>query len=328
MTLEIDYGLLMPPKKHLLPLPGECGTQGLINSRFCGIMRAMDSLRPIGLVAIPREAQPLVSVLSNRVEERWGETTVHRATVVGCPVALAEVPPGPVNAALGAQALISRCGISALVSFGSAGALNPVFRTGDLLIAERAVVHDAGVFLGSRFDPTGIVGRDESGRIGYRRDFEASPAIVALAVSSAQSLGKPVRIGTVATGNQVVLASGRNRYLRHTFGAEVVDMETAAVAQVAVAHRLPWGAVRAISDSASDDYILDYSRLRVYLDDGQPAWQQRLTRLLYLVTHPRARRRLDVLLQGLSMAAEQAAGLMEAMLGSWETTGVGVLESQ
>jgi adenosylhomocysteine nucleosidase len=116
------------------------------------------------------------------------------------------------------------------------------------------------------------------------------------------------------TGNQVVFSSARRRWLRHTFGALAVEMETAAVAQVAVAHRLPWVAVRAISDGAGDELILDYSRLRRYLDEDLPEWRHRLRSWWYLFAHPHALRQLRRLHKGLALASDQAACLVQAML--------------
>jgi hypothetical protein len=86
------------------------------------------------------------------------------------------------------------------------------------------------------------------------------------------------------------------------------------VAQVAVAYQLPWVAVRAISDMASDDLILEYNRLRIYLDDGQLAWRQRAGRWFHLLTHPDAWRRLRGLRSGLAMASGLAAQLVGTML--------------
>lgn len=267
-----------------------------------------------GLVAVPNEIRPLLGALEEAQQERWGETILHSGTIAGHPAALATVLPGPVNGALGAQALIARYDVRRLIGFGSAGALDPQLSPGDVVVAKRAVAHDSGTFLGHHFEPSGVMGRDEEGQIGYRRDFEADPVLVAEALASAHSLSNRVYTGTVVTGNQVIFSTARKRWLHHTFNAHVVEMETAAVAQVAVAHGLPWVAVRAVSDSAGDDCILDFSRLRVYLDDDQPAWRRQLDQWWYLLTHPTQRRRLSQLDKGLTLASEQAARAVEAML--------------
>jgi hypothetical protein len=169
------------------------------------------------------------------------------------------------------------------------------------------------VFLGHRFEPSGVMGRDEAGQIGYRRDFQADPDLVQRALAAAYSFEGSVYTGTVVTGNQVIFSTARKRWLHHTFDALGVEMETAAVAQVAVAHGIPWGAIRTVSDSAGDDFVLDYSRLRIYLDDERPAWRRQLGRRWYLLTHPTHRRRLSHLRKGLALASERSAKVVEAM---------------
>lgn len=84
-------------------------------------------------------------------------------------------------------------------------------------------------------------------------------------------------------------------------------METAA-------HGLPWVAVRAISDAASDDLVVDFSRLQLYLGDRHPAWRQQVGHYLYLLTHPAAMKRLGRLRRGLALASEQASRLVGEMV--------------
>jgi adenosylhomocysteine nucleosidase len=266
-----------------------------------------------GLVAVRREGLPLRRVMH---EEGWqwqGEARLQLGRIGSQPVALAEVLPGPVNAALGAQALIIHHGVSRLISFGSAGALDAVLSPGDRVIGQRAVSHDAGVFLGQGFEPSGIMGRDGRGQAGYRRAFEAAPELVARALQVAADLEGRTHTGTIVTGNQVVFSTTRRRWLRQTFDALAVDMEAAAVAQVAVAYGLPWVAIRAISDTADDRWILDYKRLRRHIDDGSPAWRYRVQRWLYLLSHPLALRRLSRLRRGLRLASARASQLVAAM---------------
>jgi adenosylhomocysteine nucleosidase len=278
----------------------------------------------VGLVAVRREILPLLEACRAAECARQGDAILYEGQIAGCVVALVEVLPGPVNAALGAQALILHQKVSGLISAGSAGALEPGLLPGDLILGERTVVHDSGVFFGSRFEPAGVMGRDETGRAGYRRAFDAAGSLVALGLEAAGSLGEKVRVGTVATGNQLILSTARKRWLHQTFGALAVEMESAAVAQVAVAHSLPWLAVRAISDTADDavtglrpsksSLALELDRLRTYLDDGRPAWQLRASRYLYLLAHPAIWRRLRHLHKGLALASGRAARLVVAML--------------
>lgn len=274
----------------------------------------MDASGQIGLVGVQQETHALLAVLRLRSTELQGGTILHQGKFGNRPVALAEVLPGPVNAALGAQALIACHGVRCLISLGSAGALDPGLALGDLVIARRAAPHDAGIFLGRRFVPGGVMGRSAKGRVGHWRFFEADPQLVLWAQDAVQILNWQAHMGLVVSGNQVVFSTSRREWLRHTFGALAVDMETAAVAQAAVAHRLPWVGLRTISDRASDDLVLDYHRLLFHQDDRLPAWQHQVQRWFYLMTHPVALRRVHRLRKGLALASERLAQFLEAML--------------
>jgi nucleoside phosphorylase len=59
------------------------------------------------------------------------------------------------------------------------------------------------------------------------------------------------------TGDQIITARAvRDRILSEFPDGACFDMETAAVAQVALANRVPWGAVRITSDSADESFNL------------------------------------------------------------------------
>jgi hypothetical protein len=83
---------------------------------------------------------------------------------------------------------------------------------------------------------------------------------------------------------------------------------------VATGHDLPWVAVRAISDAAGDEQIVEFDRLLRFVDDGLPDWRRQLGRAWYLMSHPVARRRVRHLRKGISVAAARATQVIEAML--------------
>ncbi len=69
-----------------------------------------------------------------------------------------------------------------------------------------------------------------------------------------------VSLGRVATVDRVVRNVAERRALAAETGALVVDMESAAVAEVARRHGLPWAIVRAVTDTAERDLVLDWNR--------------------------------------------------------------------
>lgn len=132
---------------------------------------------------------------------------------------------GAVAAARAATAGMS-AGASALVSWGYAGGLAPNLTCGTLVVADRIICTDGSVF-----------GTDERWR-------EALTACI---------LGQQsVRCASLLSSSTVLVDEAcKSRKFRDT-GAVAVDMESAAVAQVAWDWGVPFLAVRAVVDTARD----------------------------------------------------------------------------
>lgn len=62
----------------------------------------------------------------------------------------------------------------------------------------------------------------------------------------------------IATSDSFVESASHAAYLNEKFDADLVDMETAAVAHVASRRRIPWCAVKATTDDANSDSAVDF----------------------------------------------------------------------
>jgi adenosylhomocysteine nucleosidase len=128
-------------------------------------------------------------------------------------------------ASVGSRALIE-AGATALASWGMAGGLDPTLGAGAILLPTEVIGSD-----GLRLN-TAPAWRDRLSR-----------AVTAFApVRSGRLLSTPRAIGSVADKAELFRATG----------AAAVDMESAAVGEVAERHQLPFIAVRVIVDSAAD----------------------------------------------------------------------------
>lgn len=78
--------------------------------------------------------------------------------------------------------------------------------------------------------------------------FEAHPMPEALALPRAR----------IATADCFVKCPERSGYLRDVLKADLVDMETAAVAQIASLLDLPWAGIKAVTDGANSDSSGDF----------------------------------------------------------------------
>lgn len=141
-----------------------------------------------------------------------------------------------------AETLVAQ-GATALLSFGIAGALDPGRSAGDLIVANDIVLPN-----GERLpcDPA------------WQGDLRRSLQGGAFSTISGTVLGSVVPLLTLADKARAYALSG----------AQAVDMESHAVAQVAARAGLPFLAIRAIADTAHDalpGFVTD-----AVTEDGKP----------------------------------------------------------
>ncbi len=142
---------------------------------------------------------------------------------------------GKVNAAMAAQRLIDD-GADLLVSLGVAGRIDGKDASGAHWITH-AVQHDYGAERADGFAPF------PPGALPF-----GEPKIEALAAIGDPGLNLPR--ARIASGDRFIAFGAAGLAAR--FDAQLVDMETAAIAQVAARHGLGWAGIRAVSDAADD----------------------------------------------------------------------------
>jgi adenosylhomocysteine nucleosidase len=234
----------------------------------------MNEVRPIGLIsAIAEETAMLRSRLAADMPETHAGVRFQPGQLDGSSVVLVETGIGKVNAALVATVLAERFEVGAFLFSGVAGALDPNLGIGDVVVAERLIQHDYGAIVAGRLKPY----RPGSMPIGARRAplaFAPSAAVMQRVKTALANLVLPemppaatggaaripqLRYGTVLTGDQFVACEETRDQLFTEHAALAVDMEGAAIAQVAEAYGRPWIVVRAISDLAGRESACDFA---------------------------------------------------------------------
>jgi hopanoid-associated phosphorylase len=178
-------------------------------------------LSAIGVVAaLASEARALGPSMP-----RGGEPPLSELALLGEGSLLALSGIGRAAAATAAQALID-AGVSALMTFGMAGGLDPALKPGSVVIPCELLASD-----GAR--------------------YVANPAWreqVAAAVSPLRAVTE----GNLLTSTHAIETPADKAAAFRATGAAAVDMESAAVAAIAAQHNLPFIAVRVIVDTAAD----------------------------------------------------------------------------
>ncbi len=153
-----------------------------------------------------------------------------------------------VNAAIAAQLLIEEFHAGLVVNAGTAGAIHESVRPFDTVIAERSAYHDVADDILTEFHP-----RMQS---VY---FQSDQKLLAIAKDYAPTAKYPILFGTIVTGEQFIAGNERDRISKR-FAPLAVDMETASVAHVCYVHKLPFIAVRTITDTASHNGMESFEK--------------------------------------------------------------------
>jgi adenosylhomocysteine nucleosidase len=210
--------------------------------------------------ALPEEQAGLIQLLSNhelvaQIPRRLEVGLIHNKPVI---LALAGV--GKVAAATTATMLIERHKVQRIVFTGVAGAVANHVNVGDVVVGSRYLQHDVNALpLFPRFEIpyTGI------------SQFEGDAKLIAMisealhTISTTASNSNPFKIheGLIISGDRFVSSLTEVQALRRDLpDALCVEMEGAAIAQVCHDYRIPFAAVRSISDKADDNAHVDFPK--------------------------------------------------------------------
>jgi len=133
---------------------------------------------------------------------------------------------GANNARSAAELLITQ-GASRLISWGCAAALSETLKPGDLVLADTLI--DA-----------------EGAQISIDSDWHGY-------TQNRLSTTLKVHTGSLAESKSIVATSQNKKQLHNQTGAVALDMESIAIAKVALQHQLPFLAIRTIADPVSMD---------------------------------------------------------------------------
>ena len=254
-----------------------------------------DTPRTAVVSAFAPELTALTAAATDRHVTVIGGTAFTTGTLEGKPVVLFLSGESMVNAAMTTQRALDRFHVTRIVFSGIAGGADPGLDVGDVVVAERWAQYMESVMAREpapgRFElpqgdpvvappfmmmhPKGVQVTLTPGTVELRTWFEADPALLAIArtVAGQASLKRCAPTGQCLSKTPKVVVGGAgvsgqafvdNATLRawafSAFQARVMDMETAAVGQVALVNATPFIAFRSLSDLAGGDPGANHAR--------------------------------------------------------------------
>lgn len=189
--------------------------------------------------AMPDEVDQLAALLENCRTETYAGVEYVQGEMEGKPVVLCCAGMGKANAASTVQVLASRYGAHRLIFSGIAGNMSSEIGVGDVVIGKVVVYHDAEPDMICQSAP-------------FLKEFAGDPALIAAAEEACQTLGVHFLTGKIATGDQFVGDSATKAAIAAKCAPDCVEMEGAAVSQIAARNGIPCVVLRAMSDNADE----------------------------------------------------------------------------
>ncbi|MBO8167660.1 MAG: 5'-methylthioadenosine/adenosylhomocysteine nucleosidase [Thermoanaerobacteraceae bacterium] len=198
------------------------------------------------LFPLAEERQPFENTVGYKKQLTVGPFVYREGSYSNVPMVWTIAGMGKVSAAMAAQALIDRYGPNKIIIAGVAGGLLPEMRPGDLVVATEVCQHDVD----SPCKGYAWEAYRHRGRSLYKVDEEL------LSLTSRITWDKSkVFKGRLLTGDRAVVSSRYAAKLREKLNGCAVDMESAAIAQVAAANGIPFLVLRAVSDLADENAL-------------------------------------------------------------------------
>lgn len=227
---------------------------------------AETNTQPIAILgAMDAEIEKLLPEISQRQVHTVAANTYYTGLIQGKPVVVARSGVGKVNAAITTYVLINEFNVRSIIFTGIAGAASPELNVADVVISTELVQHDVDLTVFGA--PKGLLdGYDD-------RYFYADKKLQALAVNAAKDAVGQARVhsGIIATGDQFIADKAVVNMLLKEFNAMAVEMEGAAVAQVADMFDIPFVVIRTISDKADGSAHLAYEEAKQVTADNSVA---------------------------------------------------------
>lgn len=200
------------------------------------------------IVAMHKELELLLPLLQDSEESRMGGCEFHRGKVGPHDVIAMQCGIGKVNAALGSLTLINSFLPDYVINSGVAGGADPSVNVMDVVAGDRVAYHD--VWCG----PESELGQVQ----GLPLYFEGSRRLLDLIPTR-----KGIHKGLICSGDQFIDKMEAVERIKGNFPkAMAVDMESGAIAQVCHLSKVPFLALRVISDSPG----ASHDNTRQYLD--------------------------------------------------------------
>lgn len=193
--------------------------------------------------AMEEEVKLLREKIDSRSQEIVASCEFTFGKMHGAEIVLLRSGIGKVNAAMSTTILLEKYQPDCIINTGSAGGFNPGLNVGDVVISSEVRHHDVDVT---------AFGYEYGQVPNLPAAFTADQKLVEIAEAEAKKIADiQVVKGQIATGDSFMDDPVKVQFVRDKFtNLQAVEMEAAAIAQVAYQFKVPFVIIRALSDIA------------------------------------------------------------------------------
>ena len=191
------------------------------------------------MCALQQEIRPIMEHLHVSKKFNIEGVLFYQADLDGLFVTLVQCGIGRNNAIKATNYLLESLKINLLISSGIAGGMRQGISVGDLIMAENVSYSKQSDF--------------ENGELQLESDFPCKKEVVQLAKQLSSDLELKSHCGNILTVDKVISQAKTKRKIGEQNSFLAVDMESAAIAEVACEKGVEFAAIRSISDDIEDD---------------------------------------------------------------------------
>ena len=208
-------------------------------------------------IAIIGAMEEEVTLLRDNMKDQTQETVAGCeftfGNMHGAEVILLRSGIGKVNAAMSTTILLEKYKPECIINTGSAGGFNPSLNVGDAVISTEVRHHDVDVT---------AFGYEYGQVPQLPAAFLADDKLISVAESAAKELENfQIVKGLIVTGDSFMEDPARVEFVRSKFkDLQAVEMEAAAIAQVAHRFGVPFVIIRSLSDIAGKESEISFDQ--------------------------------------------------------------------
>ncbi|MDW7667513.1 MAG: 5'-methylthioadenosine/adenosylhomocysteine nucleosidase [Bacillota bacterium] len=209
----------------------------------------------IGIIgAMDEEIHLLIKKLHKNKTKRIGIFNFFICDIEDMEIIIAKSGIGKVNSALVTQLMISNFSPDYMINTGIAGGISKDVNVLDIIIASETMQYDVDV-------------RNFGYKLGEipqmeKYIFDTDKKLLEYAKQSVNGSDE-FKVGRIISGDKFISEKSTKLFLEREFSALCADMESGSIGQVCYINKVPYIAIRCISDNADESSSINYEEFKI-----------------------------------------------------------------